>query len=94
MDDSNPINAMTMGSSSFPRSPSQFDDDPRVSFSKLDNKHILETDDGEEYFFDPILKRWVPSVGSFVVVVSSVYSPPSCFLLSRSFPCVVATCAS
>lgn len=51
------------GLSSFPRSPSQFDDDPRISFSKLDNRYILETEDGEEFTYDAALKRWVASVG-------------------------------
>lgn len=49
-------------SSNFPQDPSEFDSDPRVSFSKLDDKYILETDDGQEYSFDTILKRWIPTV--------------------------------
>lgn len=48
---------------SFPRSPSAFDSDPRVSFSKLDNKFILETEDGQEFEYDTGLKRWVQAVG-------------------------------
>lgn len=48
--------------STFPQ-PDEFDSDPRVSFSKLDNKYILETDNGEEYTYDDALKRWIPSVG-------------------------------
>lgn len=51
------------GLSNFPRSPSQFDDDPRISFSKLDNRYILETEDGAEFEYDSALKRWVASVG-------------------------------
>lgn len=50
--------------SNFPRSPSEFDADDRISFSKLDNKYILETDDGMEYEFNNALKRWIPTVGS------------------------------
>ena len=46
----------------FPKDPSKFDSDPRISFSKLDNKFILETDDGQEYEFDDVLKRWVLAV--------------------------------
>ncbi|KAL5336928.1 putative nuclear mRNA splicing factor-associated protein [Aspergillus crustosus] len=46
----------------FPQDPSEFDSDPRISFSKLDNKFILETDDGQEYSYDTILKRWIPTV--------------------------------
>ncbi|KAK2858372.1 hypothetical protein FQN49_004803 [Arthroderma sp. PD_2] len=47
--------------STFPR-PEDFDTDPRVSFSKLDNKYILETDNGEEFTYDDALKRWIPSL--------------------------------
>jgi hypothetical protein len=50
--------------SSFPRSPSEFDSDPRISFSKLDNKFILETEGGGEYEYLEALKRWVPMVGN------------------------------
>jgi len=50
----------------FPQSPSEFDSDPRISFSKLDNKFILETDEGAEYEYDNVLKRWIPSVGLFM----------------------------
>lgn len=49
--------------SSFPKSPSEFDTDPRISFSKLDDKYILETDEGAEYEYDAALKRWIPVVG-------------------------------
>ena len=48
--------------STFPKDPEEFDADPRVSFSKLDQKFILEADDGQEYEFDEALKRWVPVV--------------------------------
>ena len=50
--------------SSFPKEVEEFEADPRVSFSKLDSKYILETDDGQEYEFDEKLKRWVPVVRS------------------------------
>ena len=49
--------------SRFPQDPSEFDADPRISFSKLDNKFILEADDGQEFEYDDALKRWIPSVG-------------------------------
>ena len=49
-------------SSSFPQNPEDFDGDPRISFSKIDDKFILEADDGQEYEFDNGLKRWVPVV--------------------------------
>ncbi|MCJ1394032.1 hypothetical protein MMC18_006910 [Xylographa bjoerkii] len=46
--------------STFPQNPDEFDADPRVSFSKVTNKFILEADDEQEYEFDDALKRWVP----------------------------------
>lgn len=49
--------------SGFPQSPSSFDADPRVSFSKLDNTFILETEEGNEFEWDTTLKRWIPVVG-------------------------------
>jgi len=48
--------------SMFPREPEDFERDPRVSYSKLDNKYILEDDDGTEWEFDEVGKRWIPSV--------------------------------
>lgn len=45
--------------SSFPQKPEEFDADPRVSFSKLSSKFILEADDGQEFEYDDALKRWV-----------------------------------
>ena len=48
--------------STFPQNPEEFDADPRVSFSKLSNKFLLETDDGQEYDYDDALRRWVPVV--------------------------------
>ena len=48
--------------STFPKNPEEFDADPRVSFSKLDSKFILEADDGQEFEYDDALKRWVPVV--------------------------------
>lgn len=46
----------------FPQDPSDFDSDPRISFSKLDDKFILETDDGNEFEWDTALKRWIQTV--------------------------------
>lgn len=48
--------------SNFPQDPSEFENDPRVSFSKLDDKYILETEDGQEFEYDSALKRWIPTV--------------------------------
>ncbi|OQE24755.1 hypothetical protein PENSTE_c007G09528 [Penicillium steckii] len=48
--------------SNFPTDPSDFDRDPRISFSKLDDKYILETEDGQEFVYDSAIKRWVQEV--------------------------------
>ncbi|KAL8295404.1 hypothetical protein RB597_008678 [Gaeumannomyces tritici] len=45
---------------SFPTNPAEFDLDDRISFSKLDNKHIAVQEDGAEYEWDGGLKRWIP----------------------------------
>ncbi|KAJ6120528.1 nuclear mRNA splicing factor-associated protein [Penicillium sp. IBT 18751x] len=46
----------------FPTDPNEFDSDLRISFSKLDNKFILETEDGQEFEWDSAIKRWVHQV--------------------------------
>lgn len=61
---------------SFPQDPAEFDSDPRISFSKLDNKFILETEDGQEFEYDTALKRWIPTVGVPAVVVVGCFSSP------------------
>lgn len=45
---------------SFPTNPEEFDADDRISFSKLDNKFILVQEDGTEFEFEDVLKRWIP----------------------------------
>ena len=45
-----------------PQNPEEFDADDRVSFSKLNNKFILEAEDGQEFEYDHALKRWVEVV--------------------------------
>ncbi|KAL8722424.1 MAG: hypothetical protein Q9225_001103 [Loekoesia sp. 1 TL-2023] len=57
-----PTNSSEPSRSSFPTNPEDFDADDRVSYSKLDNKFILETEDGQEFEFDDALKRWVPAL--------------------------------
>lgn len=47
---------------SFPTNPEEFDQDERISYSKLDNKYIAVQDDGTEYEFDAALRRWIPIV--------------------------------
>lgn len=64
--------------SNFPQDPSEFDSDPRVSFSKLDNKFILEADDGQEYEYDNALKRWIPTVCVCARKSSSLCSSHRC----------------
>lgn len=46
----------------FPTDVTEFDSDPRISFSRLDNSFLLETSDGREFLFNSILKRWVETV--------------------------------
>ncbi|KAL9098543.1 MAG: hypothetical protein Q9163_005816, partial [Psora crenata] len=52
--------------SSFPQDSADFDGDPRISFDKLNQKFILETEDdkGEplDFEYDEALKRWIPVV--------------------------------
>jgi HIV Tat-specific factor 1 len=45
---------------SFPTDEADFDDDERISFSKLDNKYIAVHDDGTEFEFDQQMRRWLP----------------------------------
>lgn len=56
------IDPLSFSQSNFPQNPEEFDADPRVSFSKLDNKFILEIDEDHEFEYDDALKRWVPVV--------------------------------
>lgn len=49
----------------FPVDPAEFADDVRISWSKLDNNWILETED-EEFTYNASLKAWNPVVCSFV----------------------------
>ncbi len=42
----------------FPSDPAQFDADDRISFSKISNKFLLETEDGREFEWDEALRRW------------------------------------
>lgn len=57
-----PVDSPSEPQSGFPQTPDEFDSDPRISFSKLDNKFILEVDDEHEYEYDDALKRWIPVV--------------------------------
>lgn len=56
------VDALPTTQSSFPQTPDEFDADPRIFFSKLDNKFILEIDEEHEFEYDDALKRWVPVV--------------------------------
>lgn len=45
----------------FPTDPVEFENDDRISYSKLDNKFIaVQESDGTEFEFDHQLKRWIP----------------------------------
>ncbi|KAK4111960.1 hypothetical protein N656DRAFT_710675 [Canariomyces notabilis] len=52
---------------SFPTNPEEFDQDERISFSKLDNKYIAVQDDGTEYEFDHGLRRWIPIIDEALI---------------------------
>ncbi|GAB1310326.1 hypothetical protein MFIFM68171_00536 [Madurella fahalii] len=52
---------------SFPTNPEEFDQDERISFSKLDNKYIAVQDDGTEYEFDHGLRRWIPMIDEALI---------------------------
>lgn len=51
----------------FPTNPEEFDQDERISFSRLDNKYIAVQDDGTEYEFDGGLKRWIPVIDEALI---------------------------
>jgi HIV Tat-specific factor 1 len=55
----------------FPTDPEAFDQDDRISFSKLSNTHILETEDGREFEYDAQLKRWVAVVRIYPPLAAS-----------------------
>lgn len=67
----NPENGADAPSRTFPLEPSEFDSDPRISFSKLDDKFILETDDGQEFVYDSVIKRWVQTVWTLLTATSA-----------------------
>jgi len=48
--------------SSFPTTEEEFREDPRISFSRVSGKWMLEADDGSEYEYDGALRRWIPVV--------------------------------
>lgn len=52
---------------SFPTNTDEFDQDDRISFSKLDNKYIAVQDDGTEYEFDQDFKRWIPMLDEALI---------------------------
>ncbi|KAK4136501.1 hypothetical protein BT67DRAFT_487905 [Trichocladium antarcticum] len=52
---------------SFPTNPEEFDQDERISFSRLDNKYIAVHDDGTEFEFDNNSTRWVPMVDEALI---------------------------
>lgn len=76
----------TLERESFPTEPLDFDSDPRISFSKLENKWILETEEGAEYEYIQGLKRWVPvavrplAPSPYVLEAAMPPSKPQCGL--------------
>jgi len=47
----------------FPQALEDFPRDQRVSFSKLEQKWILEDEDSSEWEYDEARQRWIPLVG-------------------------------
>ncbi|KAI9829733.1 MAG: hypothetical protein M1826_005476 [Phylliscum demangeonii] len=63
--------------SAFPSTPEQFAADARISFSKPEQKWMLEADDGSEYEYDAALKRWLPLVDEALMrAQAAVYAVP------------------
>ncbi|KAI6372242.1 hypothetical protein MCOR25_003761 [Pyricularia grisea] len=52
---------------SFPTDPAEFDNDERISFSRLENKYIAVQEDGAEYEWDGGLRRWIPIVDDALI---------------------------
>lgn len=48
----------------FPKDIADFDNDERVSFSRLDGKYILVDDDGEEWEYSEATGKWFQPVSS------------------------------
>lgn len=46
----------------FPTNPEEFDADDRISFSKVSETFILETEDGREFQWDKALSRWTETI--------------------------------
>jgi len=57
-----PLPTEVGGGPSFPTTREEFEADPRVSWSRLTGKWLLEADDGTEFEYDEGIKRWVPVV--------------------------------
>lgn len=57
-----------------PTDPARFAEDPRISWSQLDNAWILEREDGEELQFDPKLKRWIMDVSNCANIDASCFA--------------------
>lgn len=72
-------------SRNFPLEPSEFDSDPRISFSKLDDKFILETEDGQEFVYDGVIKRWVQTVWPALLALRLALALVSVFARERVY---------
>ncbi|KAJ9663803.1 hypothetical protein H2201_005524 [Coniosporium apollinis] len=53
--------ALSAARTAFPQTPEDFESDSRVSYSKLEQKWLLEDDDGSEWEFNEALAKWVPA---------------------------------
>ncbi|KAJ9647719.1 hypothetical protein H2199_001493 [Coniosporium tulheliwenetii] len=53
--------ALSAARTAFPQTPEDFESDSRVSYSKLEQKWLLEDDNGSEWEFNEALAKWVPA---------------------------------
>ncbi|KAF1356115.1 hypothetical protein BDV97DRAFT_341042 [Delphinella strobiligena] len=54
--------AMSAARVTFPQTEEEFKNDVRVSFDRLNNKWVLEDDDGSEWEWNETISKWVPSL--------------------------------
>lgn len=53
---------MPRGTEPFPSNPDEFDQDDRISYSKVDGTYILVDENDEEWEFNSSAKRWFQPV--------------------------------
>jgi len=76
------------GQADFPTDPNEFQLDDRISWSKLDGKWLLETEQGSEFEWDTALRRWVSMVSHDTARahLTSPWAETLCFYVQRTSP--------